>query len=36
MKVRIAVGLGASALDAGTFPAAVGALGSLTLLVAIL
>jgi probable F420-dependent oxidoreductase len=29
MKVRIAVGLGASALDAGTFPAAVGALGSL-------
>jgi probable F420-dependent oxidoreductase len=29
MKVRIAVGLGATALDAGTFPAVVGALGSL-------
>jgi len=28
MKVRIAVGLGAAALDAGTFPAVVGALGS--------
>jgi probable F420-dependent oxidoreductase len=29
MKVRIAVGLGATALDAGTFPAVVGALGPL-------
>jgi hypothetical protein len=29
MKVRIAVGLGATAPDAGTFPAVVGALGPL-------